>query len=134
MFKVPVSKDDQLRCIVNNQSVYANYLQSTDAFILDEASIISKPVLEAIDALMQDICQSPLLFGGKVLVLGGDFRQTLPIPPSRNNNVMHYCIKNSADWHKLVQLPLVTNMCAGRETEVEFDNFLLSVCSNTLAN
>ena len=130
-FKVPVSKDDKLHCIVNNQSEYANYLRSIDVFILDEASMISKPVLEAIDALMQDICQSPLPFGGKVFVLGGDFRQTLPIPPSRNNNVMHYCIKNSNYWHKFVQLSLVTNMRARGEAEVEFDNFLLSVGSNT---
>ena len=96
-FKVSVSKDDQLCCIVNNQSTYANYLWSIDVFILDEASMISKPVLEAIDALMKDICGCPLPFGGKVFVLGGDFRQTLPILPLRNNNVMHYYIKNSVD-------------------------------------
>ena len=49
-FKVPVSKYDELRCIVNNQSEYADYFRSIDVFILDEASMISKPVLEAIDA------------------------------------------------------------------------------------
>ena len=62
-----------------NESAYANYLRSIDVFILDEASVVYKPVLEAIDALMQDICQSLLPFGGKVFVLGGDFRQNLPI-------------------------------------------------------
>ena len=129
--KVPVSKDDQLPCIANNQGAYGNYLWSIDIFILDEASMISKPVLEAIDAMMEDICQSHLPFGGKVFVLGGDFRQTLPIPPSRNNNIMHYCIKNSVHWQKFVRLPLVTNMHAQGEAEVEFDNFLLSVGSTT---
>ena len=93
--------------------------------------MISKPVLEAIDALMQDICQSPLPFGGKVFVLGGDFWQILQITLSRNNDVMHYCIKNSHYWHKFVQLSLVRNMRAGGQAEVEFDNFLLSVGSNT---
>ena len=44
---------------------------------------------------------------------------------------MHYCIKNSVDPHKVVQLPLLRNMCAPGEAEVEFDNFLLSVGSNT---
>ena len=43
-FKVSVSKDDKLRCIVNKQSEYAHYLRSIDVFILDEASMISKPV------------------------------------------------------------------------------------------
>ena len=67
-FKVPVSKDDNLRCIVNNESEYVDYVRSIDVFILNEASMISKPVLEAIDALMLDICQSPLPFRGKVFV------------------------------------------------------------------
>ena len=116
---------------MNKQSAYANYLRSIDVFILDYASMISEPILETIDSLVQDICQSPLPLGGKVFVLGGDFRQTLPIALSRNNNVMHYCIKNSIDWHKFVQLPLVKNMRAHGEAEVEFDNFLLSVGSNT---
>ena len=129
-FKVSVSKDDKLRCIVNNQSEYAHYLRSIDVFILDEASMISKPALEAIDSLMQDICQSPLPFGEKVFVFGGDFRQILPIPPSRNNNVMH-CIKNSNYCHKFMQLSLVTNMHAPGKAEVEFGNFFLSVGSNT---
>ena len=57
--------------------------------------------------------------------MGGDFRQT------SRNNVMHYCIKNSVDLHKFVQLPLLTNMRACGEAEVEFDNFLLSVATNT---
>ena len=54
-FKVPVSKDNQLCCIVNNQIACADYLCSINVFILDEAPMISKPVLEAINALMQDI-------------------------------------------------------------------------------
>ena len=58
--------------------------------------------------------------------MGGDFRQT-----SRNNNVMHYCMKNSVDLHKFVQLLLLTNMHACGEAEVEFDNFLLNVATNT---
>ena len=58
--------------------------------------------------------------------MGGDFRQT-----SRNNNVMHYCIKNSVDLHKFVQLLLLTNMHACGEAEVEFANFLLSAATNT---
>ena len=92
--------------------------------------MISKPVLQAIDALMQDICQYPLPFGGKVFVLGRDFWQILQITLSQNN-VMHYCIKNLHYWHKFVQLSLVTNMRVGGQAEVEFDNFLLSVGSNT---
>ena len=35
--------------------------------------------LDAIDLLFKDIMSKTLPFGGKVVVLGGDFRQALPI-------------------------------------------------------
>ena len=48
-------------------------------FILNEASKISRPALEAIDAMMRDVCGIDVPFAGKVFLLGGDFRQTLRI-------------------------------------------------------
>ena len=51
-------------------------------FILDEASMISRPVLEAIDRCLRDLTElHNIPFGGKTFVLGGDFWQTLPIVP-----------------------------------------------------
>ena len=86
-FKVPVSKGNELRCIMNNQSAYADYLCSIHVFILDEASMISKPVPESIDALMQDIYQPPLPFGESlfwVAILGRhcQFQSHKTITPS----------------------------------------------------
>ena len=36
-------------------------------------------MIEALDTLLKDLMNTKALFGGKVLVLGGDFRQTLPV-------------------------------------------------------
>ena len=35
--------------------------------------------LKAIDKLLRDIMNNNILFGGKVFVMGGDFRQTPPV-------------------------------------------------------
>lgn len=35
--------------------------------------------MDATDACLRDLCQVNLPFGGKVVVFGGDLRQTLPI-------------------------------------------------------
>ena len=45
----------------------------------DEATMAPSVALTAVDRLLRDIMQSKKPFGGKVLLLGGDFRQTLPI-------------------------------------------------------
>ena len=51
-----------------------------------------KEALQAVDDLLRDLMEEPdVPFGGKVLVLGGDFRQVLPVMPhcSREDVVSH---------------------------------------------
>ena len=50
-----------------------------------------REALEAVDVLLRDLTRVDLPFGGKVLVLGGDFRQVLPVMPhcSREDVVSH---------------------------------------------
>nr|GEZ91652.1 hypothetical protein [Tanacetum cinerariifolium] len=47
--------------------------------IWDEALMAKRQVVEAVDRTMQDITGVKLPFGGKIFVLGGDFRQVLPV-------------------------------------------------------
>ncbi|XP_021767527.1 ATP-dependent DNA helicase PIF1-like [Chenopodium quinoa] len=44
----------------------------------------NKANLESLDLLLQDLCENTLLFGGKMVVLGGDFRQVLPVVPHKS--------------------------------------------------
>jgi len=43
---------------------------------MNEASMIPKHAIEAIDRVFRDICNSDVPFAGEVILLGGDFRQT----------------------------------------------------------
>ncbi|GKG56476.1 ATP-dependent DNA helicase PIF1-like protein, partial [Tanacetum coccineum] len=47
--------------------------------IWDEASMAKRQAGEAVDQTMQDITGVKLPFGGKIMVLGVDFRQALPV-------------------------------------------------------
>jgi hypothetical protein len=38
-----------------------------------------KYALEAIDRLLKDLCNNNKIFGDKIIILSGDFRQTLPV-------------------------------------------------------
>ncbi|KAL7292743.1 hypothetical protein TKK_0013865 [Trichogramma kaykai] len=60
-------------------SKYGKYLRDVQVIIWDEISMVSKHAFEAVDRLMKDICNSDKIFGRKIVILSGDFRQTLPI-------------------------------------------------------
>ena len=44
--------------------------------IIDEGSSISKFALNAIDEVLRRLMKKNEIFGGKIILLGGDFRQT----------------------------------------------------------
>ncbi|XP_051158478.1 uncharacterized protein LOC127279882 [Leptopilina boulardi] len=74
---VPLFSDSHSNIKV--QSKEGNYLKEIDVFIWDEAPMAPKYALEIMDRLLMDLMKSSEPFGGKVLILGGDFRQILPI-------------------------------------------------------
>ena len=65
-------------------------------FIWDEAPMAPRYALEIMDRALKDIMSNDLLFGGKIVILGGDFRQLLPIlPRSIRSEVINLSIKSS---------------------------------------
>jgi len=54
-------------------------LKNTDIFIWDEAPMAPQYSLEIMDRTLRDIMNNDLPFGGKIVLLGDDFRQLLPI-------------------------------------------------------
>ncbi|GAA0143767.1 DNA helicase [Lithospermum erythrorhizon] len=43
--------------------------------------MVDKSVIQVLDYLLQELCENKQPFGGKLVVLGGDFRQVLPVVP-----------------------------------------------------
>lgn len=55
-------------------------LKDTDLIIWDEAPMNDRRCFETLDRTLRDILDMPdVLFGGKTIILSGDFRQTLPV-------------------------------------------------------
>lgn len=48
----------------------ANQLRDTTVFIIDESTMASRYVFEAINRLLQDIMGNKRPFGGKIMLLG----------------------------------------------------------------
>ncbi|XP_039311973.1 uncharacterized protein LOC105206659 [Solenopsis invicta] len=79
IFGLPVPLYANSSSNIKIQSKEAHYLKETDIFVWDEAPMAPRYALEIIDRTLRDIMNNALPFGGKIIVLGGDFRQLLPI-------------------------------------------------------
>ncbi|GBN60773.1 hypothetical protein AVEN_60072-1 [Araneus ventricosus] len=59
----------------------ADKLRQEVLIIIDEITMLTKDGLRCIDSLLRDLMNNDKPLGGKVIKIGGDFRQTLPVVP-----------------------------------------------------
>jgi ATP-dependent DNA helicase PIF1 len=85
--------------------------------IWDEAPMISRLAFESFERCLRDVMNkivegsSKLPFGGKTIVLGGDFRQILPVVPKGGRaDIVHATINSSPLWRRCTVLKLTQNM------------------------
>ncbi|KAK6761117.1 hypothetical protein RB195_022256 [Necator americanus] len=71
--------DGNRTTLMKRQQKQARQLMAIDIIIWNEISIAPKCLLEAVEGLLRDIMQNDRPFGGKLFIIGGDFRQVLPI-------------------------------------------------------
>ncbi|EGT30965.1 hypothetical protein CAEBREN_12265 [Caenorhabditis brenneri] len=126
--------DDCQSSLMKMNSKEAQALREIDVFIGDEASMIPKQALETGDSLFQEIMENKLPFGGKIVILGGDFRQVLPVVRrgSRSDQI-DGCLKRSSLWNQFQVLTLKTNQRV-TSGDIEWINFLLKVGNGSQNN
>ncbi|XP_075083233.1 uncharacterized protein LOC142166985 [Nicotiana tabacum] len=83
-------------------------------------------MIELLDLLLKDLMDSTILFGGKVIVLGGDFRQTLSVVRNgKKEDFINESLLYSHIWEELERLRLFENMRA--KDDPSFCNYLLRI-------
>ena len=107
-------------------------MRETKVFIWDEAPMAPRYALEIVDRTLRAIMNNDLPFGGKIMVLGGDFRQLLPIKMNgTRDETLNLSIKNSILWNLFSTFELKRNMRVLLE-EIEFGKFLIDFVDGTL--
>ena len=134
-FRVPLKVLENTTCKITVQSEAAELIRRTDLIVWDEAVMQHRYVIEAVDRLIQDVTGVNIPMGGKVCVLGGDFKQILPVVRNgRRADIVGSCIKKSRLWRFVKTLHLSINMRSflreGSES-TEFSRFLDRVGSGT---
>ena len=114
----------------------ARYLRELDLIIWDEATMTPSHALDAVDKLLRDI--SPIKnqpFGGITVLLGGDFRQCLPVVKHGHRvAIVQSSIKSSRCWKHFKCLRLTKNMRTLSSSTTWFPEWLLRLGDGTLSN
>ncbi|GBN87293.1 hypothetical protein AVEN_145954-1 [Araneus ventricosus] len=80
-FKLPVPLLDTSVSSMRSTSPEPDKLRQAVLIITDEIMMLTKDGLRCIDSLLRYLMNNDKPFGGKVIIIGGDFRQTLPVVP-----------------------------------------------------
>ena len=73
-----------------------------------------KRALEALDRTIRHLRNNQILLGGAMILLAGDFRQTLPvIPRSTAADEINACLKASVLWRSVNNIKLTNKHGSG---------------------
>lgn len=132
-FKIPINVHEDSICDIKTGSMLAHILSKVDLIIWDEAPMAHRHTFEAVDRTMRDILsvgdETALTktFGGKTVLLGGDFRQILPvIPQGTRQETVCAAINRSYLWESCHKYMLSQNMRVQPE-ERKFAEWILQV-------
>ncbi|GJU24125.1 DNA helicase [Tanacetum coccineum] len=143
-FKLPLELTDESICHAKKHSQLGNLLIETNLIIWDEAPMNDKRCFEALDRTLRDLMNAPeTVFGGKTVILGGDFRQTLPVKKGAvKQDLIHASIAESYLWRDFKVCTLKQNMRLlrsdlsdeERERSKLFAEWLLDVGNGEIGN
>ena len=130
--KAPLTPTEDSTLSISGQSQLATLIKTSKLLLIDEATMLDRYMLEALDRSLRDLLGKPdRPFGDKVLILAGDFRQCLPVVPGANRaGIVSHCINQSPLWRKFKILKLTQNMrvhASGDARLEEFDQWTLAL-------
>ena len=124
-------------CNISKGTGEAKALQECKLIVWDECTMAHRRALEALGRTLQDLRDDGKLMGRAILLLAGDFRQTLPvIPKGTMADELKACLKASYLWRHVHKLELKTNMRVHLQGDVaagEFAQQLLSLGDGKIA-
>ncbi|XP_046808269.1 ATP-dependent DNA helicase PIF1-like [Lucilia cuprina] len=127
VFKIPIPVLENSVSSITANSPQSSFINSASLIMIDEISMCPLHALKLIDRLLRDLSTNAnrnTLFGGKTILLCGDFRQILPvIPHSSRTTLIENSVTSWSEFAMFHRVTLTHNMRA-LPHEIEFINFL----------
>ena len=106
-FKLPLTPHKDSVCNFKKESETGKFLSEISLGVIDEGPMLNKLYLEALDWSMKDLVpveDKEKKFGGKIILVSGDFRQLLPVLEKASRaEIVNHALKNSVTlWDEKV--------------------------------
>ncbi|CAK5044398.1 unnamed protein product [Meloidogyne enterolobii] len=132
VFRFGINVEEDYTPSVSLQSFHGRRIKDSQVIIIDEVSMLPKHMLEGIDRLCKQLVPANLRsspFGGKIIILSGDFKQSLPVVAGGYmRDQVNSCIQSSSLWSLFRNniLTLNINMRQG-QNEKQFTDWLRGI-------
>uniref|UniRef100_A0A1B0CJG8 ATP-dependent DNA helicase n=1 Tax=Lutzomyia longipalpis TaxID=7200 RepID=A0A1B0CJG8_LUTLO len=130
VFRLPLdlAQRSQASCTISKNSGKAKLLRETTLIVWDECTMAHAKALETVDITLKDVRDSNRLMGGILVLLAGDFRQTIPvIRRSTPADELRASLKSSSLWPLVKTLKLKLNMRAQLASEEDTSRFAVQL-------
>ena len=130
--KAPLTPTEDSTLQISAQSSLAKLVKMAKLILIDESTMLDRFHLEALDRSLRDLMgNTEKYFGGKIIILAGDFRQCLPVLPGANRaKTVDHCINKSHLWNGFQVMRLSENMrvrATGDPDLEQFDKWTLGI-------
>lgn len=116
-FRIPIDINESSTCEIRKNTHLAELICKASLVIWDEAPMTHRFIFEAVDRTFRNVREivnpnaKDLPFGGLTVVLGGDFRQVLPVVLKEGREgIVAASISKSYLWQECKVFTLVENM------------------------
>lgn len=138
-FKIPIEISETSICSIRRGTMLADVIQKTSLIIWDEAPMTHRRCFEALDRTLryllseEEPANAIRPFGGKVVVLGGDFRQILPVvQKGSKTTIIDASITNSILWPHITLLSRNDLMQIDKDELDRFAKWVLDIGNGTI--
>ena len=132
-FRIPIHEDSV--CGLSIHSDEAQYIKQAKIIIWDEAPMCNRYCFESVDRFLRDLMNNNKPFGGKKFLIGGDFRQCLPVVLRGNRaDIVNSSLRSSHLWQHVQRFRLKANMRLTNNDSVNYKEFLLQVGDGLFQN
>lgn len=131
-FGLPINMDDQMQSnLINKLNCrHCQELRDTDVFLIDEITMMVRHGIRIIDCFLKKLMNNDVLFGGKIIVFGGDFRQLLPVVPGGSRpEIVTQSVISHPRWRTFNVIVLYQNM---RSSDPVHNEWLLKLGTGSL--
>ncbi|KAK4411806.1 hypothetical protein Sango_0253600 [Sesamum angolense] len=114
--KIPIKLDSSSKCNFSEKSEVCQLLDRATAILWDEAPMADKKPIETVDRTLREMFGVDFPFGGKIMILGGGFRQVVPIViGGTRSQAVKASIVESYLWSNVKVLHLTDNIRANND-------------------